>query len=313
MLGLALALASCVEVAEEYRCGPEHDCLLDGMIGRCESTGHCSFFDASCGTTGSRYHASAGQQAGICVMAPAPVIEATFDLKESADRDRTSCGPEGARDLSVELVVMNPQTITIDTWGPEPHAPVVLSLRDGACPAGLAEVAGCRQPTCTDRGYNALAVTLPPGAYCLVIEEAEPASETGKFALRILQGGRDAVVIDRPMQSMPQSTCGAPPDLDQPSCASQAGDSAGAAVLLACPGTRVRATVTPDPADAIDLAVSLRDAGPRGAELVCRNAAVGAGAEMIDHVVQGPTWLIVDRVGGPAACGRFSISHTFGP
>jgi len=313
MLALALALASCVQVADEYRCGPGHDCVLDGVAGRCESTGHCSLPDPSCGTPGSRYHTSAGQQAGICVLAPAPVIETTIDLKESSDLERSSCAPEGARDASIELAVMSSQTFTIETVGPEPRAAVVFSLRDGACPAGLAEISGCRQPMCPDAGYNALAVTLPPGEYCLVVEEAEPAAETGKVTLRIVEGGREAVVIDRPMQAPPQSTCGAPPDLETSACAAPSTNSAGAAVFVACPGTRVRATVTPDVGDNLDLALSLRETGPHGTELVCRNSATGAGPEMIDEVLMGPTWLVVDRVNGPVPCGGFSISHVFGP
>jgi hypothetical protein len=312
-LALALAFTSCVTVADEYRCDPAHDCVLDGVVGRCESTGHCSVPDASCGTFGYRYHASAGEQAGVCVLAPAPVIESDIDLKESSDHVRSSCAPDGARDVSIELFVTNMQTITIDTVGVQPRAAVVLSLRDGACPAGLAEVAGCRAPTCADTTYNVLAVTLPPGAYCLVVEEADPAAETGKVALRILEGGREAAVIDRPMQSGPQTTCGAPPDPDGASCGPPSTDSAGAAVFVACPGTHVRATVTPDVADNLDIALSLRDGGPRGNELVCTNAATGAGAEMIDTVLQGPTWMVVDRVAGPMPCGGYSISHTFGP
>ena len=309
---LALALASCVQVADEYRCGPERDCVLDGVAGRCESTGHCSLPDPTCGASGNRYHASAGQQAGLCVLGPAPVIEMAFDLKESSDRSRTGCGPEGARDLSIELFTMTSQTITIDTVGPEPRAAVVFSLRDGACPAGLAEIAGCRESMCADKTYNALAVTLPPGAYCLIVEEAEPAAETGKVGLRILEGGREAVVIDRPFQSAPQTTCGAPPDPAPAPCVPPSSDSAGAAVFVACPGTRVRATVTPDTAN-LDIALSVRDGGPLGTKLVCENAAPGGGAEVIDRILMGPTWVVVDRVGGSAVCGGFSISHTFGP
>ncbi|MBS1124221.1 MAG: hypothetical protein H6Q90_6449, partial [Deltaproteobacteria bacterium] len=104
----------------------------------------------------------------------------------------------------------------------------------------------------------------------------------------------------------------APPDPAPAPCVPPSGDSAGAAVFVACPGTRVRATVTPDTAN-LDIALSLRDGGPLGTKLVCENAAAGGGAEMIDRILTGPTWLVVDRVGGPAVCGGFSISHTFGP
>ena len=315
-LALALAVASCVQIADEYRCEPGRDCNLDGEAGRCESTGHCSVPDTSCGPAGSRYHASAGQQAGICVLPPGPMLEtAVFDLKASSDTVHSSCASDGARDLSIELTLMAQQTITIDTVGPEPRAGVVLSLRDGACPAGLAEITGCRRSMCADASYNVLAANLPPGPYCLVVEEADPAAENGTFALRILEGGREAMVIDRPMQSPPQSTCPpAPSDPRPPSCAPTSNDfGTGAVVFTTCPGTRVRATVTPNVTDGIDVALSLRNGGPIGDELVpCTNVATGTGAEMIDTVLMGPAWLIVDRVTGPS-CSQFSISHILGP
>jgi len=60
------AVGACTEVVSEFSCDADKACVLDGVAGFCEPSGHCSFDDEDCGT-GRRYGSDAGEDAGACV------------------------------------------------------------------------------------------------------------------------------------------------------------------------------------------------------------------------------------------------------
>ncbi len=61
---------ACSTPLVEYRCTTDVQCTSEQMVGRCESSGHCSFIDPRCPGTGFRYGDSAGSESGMCVAAP---------------------------------------------------------------------------------------------------------------------------------------------------------------------------------------------------------------------------------------------------
>jgi hypothetical protein len=68
-LGLALAVAASFGCYEEraYLCETDGQCNLDGVRGRCQLTGYCSYPDLECGSE-YRYESHAGEGlAGQCV------------------------------------------------------------------------------------------------------------------------------------------------------------------------------------------------------------------------------------------------------
>jgi hypothetical protein len=311
--------AACVEVSPEHRCASTSDCTLDDAQGRCEPTGNCSFPDATCGANGYRYHDRAGVRADICVV---PAVDPTgllpFDLRAASDRTRTSCAPIGAREVMIELDSPAPQLLFVDTPTDNGARPVI-AIREGACPGG-AEV-GCALDPCGPISYGHLLVGIGPGKYCAIVEQAEPASDVGAIALRVLPAGRGARVLVDDMATVPPgmpdtSTCDQPPS-PPPSCGSVPAPAA-MFVRPRCPGP-AQLSFSVDPVDAgpLDAIVAVHASIPTGVEVnaSCKNTASGQLPETVPPVsIPGPDlyWIAVMST-DPNQCGPFSLSYSITP
>jgi Concanavalin A-like lectin/glucanases superfamily len=76
------ALASACNYGGAFMCGSDESCSANGVSGRCEPSGFCSFVDATC-QSGRRYGDSSGSLSGTCVGATgddAGVDSATVDM-----------------------------------------------------------------------------------------------------------------------------------------------------------------------------------------------------------------------------------------
>jgi len=62
------ALASACNYGGAFMCGSDESCSTNGISGRCESNGFCSFVDTSC-QSGRRYGDNSGSVSGTCVGA----------------------------------------------------------------------------------------------------------------------------------------------------------------------------------------------------------------------------------------------------
>jgi hypothetical protein len=307
-----LALAGCVDVASEYVCGGDSDCVLDGAQGRCEPEHHCSMPDTSCGDGGFRYHASAGVQAGICVLSTVVGNLPAFDLKQARDTVHGTCAPAGARDVSFEVTVPEREAFLIDTAAQATNASVRFSVYGGPCPVRPdAMNVTCSQHDCGSPvpPYDRLATRLE-GTACIVVEEDDPSAPTGSVALRVAPGSRDSDVL---MPTQTGTTCGSASD---PGAGCVAGSPAPVSVFLVpiCPGQRhVTATVTPSAP--LDPAVALRADGPAGGQLACGNSGIGSAAETAaaDISETGPVWLVVGQQASGPSCGPFSITSSLTP
>jgi len=305
LVGIVMA-AGCVTVAPDHRCSGDEQCVLDGVQGRCEDSGACSFPDEDgCGSGGFRYHEHAGEHAGICVVTANAGIEVpAIDVGAVGEVEaRATCAPEGAREAYVELVSPGPQTIYVDTGTSATTTGAALALFEGSCPPVGNQMA-CETAPCGPVPFGRAVIDVLPGSYCLGV-----AAVSGVVGLRVLPAGRFAVQVP-PNSPMAQTTCNQG-DAAVASCAMQPGPETP--VLIAtCPGTTtVNVTIDPDDGEGLDAVLSLRQLNPAAADVECVNASTGTGPEAIGMALQGPLpyYAVVDRAGG-ASCGHFAIAIT---
>jgi hypothetical protein len=304
------ATSACVDIATEFHCSSNADCTVGGATGRCEPTHHCSFQDPSCGAMGFRYHASAGAEASVCIVAPDDMVPA-FQLGSAAAPTHGSCAPPGARAAMFELALPTPDTILVDTAAPGSSLGVAFSVHAGPCP-GMQELA-CALHDCMMGGfptpnYDRIAVALPQGAFCLVVEAADPAVMSGMVALHLQSSGRPAQLAVGP-NAINGTTCSGPPDIAPTGCGSAPPAPTDLVMVPVCPGPQhlhAMATATGSSA----LAWSLR---AQTNQLSCTPVPMGT-PTAIDASVMGPApmFFVVDEQSQPG-CGTYSLTTTLTP
>jgi hypothetical protein len=72
VIAMLTLLESCLRVRSSFQCTSSRACVNGAVIGRCESTGYCSFPDGGC-ADGWRYGSGAGSVSGQCVVTVALV------------------------------------------------------------------------------------------------------------------------------------------------------------------------------------------------------------------------------------------------
>jgi hypothetical protein len=317
---LLLLLGACVEISPEHTCRTSADCVLDGVEGRCEPSRSCSFPDAGCGPGGHRYHDRAGARSGVCVVSLGGALALPpIDLKQAGDATRSTCAPAGARDVYVELSSPGAQILFVDTPTDSNGARTRLALRGGSCPGASGPELGCTPADeCGPIPYNRLLVGIGPGTSCLVIEEADPAANTGIVQLRLLPAGRAGRALLEPSLSLPPGladtiTCDQPPGPGA-TCGASPGAPTAAFALPICPGA-AQLSVAADPADApagmLDAVLSIRRSTPGGPEVACRNGSADQSQEMVSMSIGGPElyWILIAGAGA-SPCGPFAFSHS---
>ena len=307
---LLLVLPACIDIASEHHCATDEDC---GTNGRCEPSKNCSLRDATCGPDGFRYGERAGDRAGICVVAtqlPTDQVMAV-DLDAAGDHVTAGCGPAGASDAMFEIRSSDAQVIVFDTAGQGATAPALLSLHQGSCPPQGAPVGGlCATPSCTNApAYSRLAVPVPAGSHCLVVEEAVPSDKTS-VALRVLPAHRGFTEIQPGVRAGPFNSCTGQPNVTNLPCGMPNVPEA-AFVIGTCPALPMQLSVMVEAA--FPAIASIHDGVPQGQPLACANTP-GPGPEALAQPVggPGPYWILVEGV-DPAPCGDFMITVGLAP
>jgi hypothetical protein len=297
---LVVALASCIDVAPEFTCATDAEC---GGAGRCEASGNCSFPDATCGSAGNRYDASAGARAGVCVLAD-QVSQIAVDFAQVSGPALNACGVSGSRDISFELTIAAAQTIVVDS----PGVTTTVAIYTGTCPPSASSDAMCSDSPCNGDTYGRTAQILGAGTYCIVAEQTGTATSG---MVRVFPINGPAILPTGSNAS--ERTCSHPVNTAGPSCFTPVGPSIPMLVWK-CPGSQLQLDATVMPEADLDMGMSLRDATD-DSEVAggCVHSGGNGSNETIDTTIAspGPYWLMLDGAGGGATqCGNFTIDYT---
>ncbi|HEY1557214.1 MAG TPA: hypothetical protein VGF94_20400 [Kofleriaceae bacterium] len=303
---LLIALAGCIDVAPAFTCKLDSQC---GSGGVCEASGNCAVSDATCGTGGYRYDASAGSRAGICVLAD-QVQQVQLTFAGATNRSDSSCA-KGSRDVSFEITLPSAQTLAVDT----PDAATGLAIYPGACPGTSGTDTYCAAGVCPGAAYNHGATQLDAGTYCIVVEQTEA---TMTATLRVFTVAAPAILPTRASPVTGISTCGRTNDAPAASCISGAIASSLPFLVLRCPSSNqlvLQAAATPESTFHADLALSLFDpiANAQVAGACDDNTGVDGTETLPSTRVSspGPYWLYIDnKASAPGQCGKIDLTYS---
>jgi len=106
LLAMIALAAGCLRGADGYHCATASDCELDGVAGRCEAVGYCSFPDATC-PGGSRFGGFSGPDSNQCTT----VMDAGVDANDTPPQFVNFAKMDNASDGTSEQTVTIPVVI----------------------------------------------------------------------------------------------------------------------------------------------------------------------------------------------------------
>ncbi|MCX4239886.1 hypothetical protein [Paraliomyxa miuraensis] len=128
------AWSSACTVAEQFSCEADDQCKSNGIAGRCEAGGVCSFPDEGC-PSGQRYGEHSGALAGECVdldtgtspasdggttASPTPETEGVDGSGTSTSTSTTTTGPSSSSTVDPSSTSTTSSDSGSSTTGPEP-------------------------------------------------------------------------------------------------------------------------------------------------------------------------------------------------
>jgi len=236
------------------------------------------------------------------------------------------CGGDGGREVFYEITLAAPQAYYLDTFG----AGFDTSVRvfGGTACAAVGSTQGpqaCNDDAC-GTGESQLAVALPAGTSCLVVDKNEKGGQQptrGTFQLHVAPGGRTGTQLSPGISTQTGDTCGAtnvwePTD---PAACNQGHAKDLAYFFTVCPGQTAHldaSTCSNVAATHFDTELYVRPVGK--ADLVCvddtntctarpdRSDGHPDGSILTNVPAKGPGlfWLVVDGY-DTSACGGFQL------
>ena len=234
------------------------------------------------------------------------------------------CNGDGGRDVFYKVILTAPQVYYFDTFGSD--FDTSLRVFPGVACTALTQAV---TPQCSDdecgTDNSQLAVTLPQGESCVVIDQNSEAT-LGALTLHVTRGGRTGTPLQGGMRTLTGDTCTATnvSNPSDPAACSDSGNNAKdvAWYFTACPGVnrQLDASTCVDVTMVhFDTVMYVHKAGVQ-ADLVCRDDTSGCavrpdrtdmkadGTVLTDVNVTGPGlfWLILDAY-ETAACGGYRL------
>ena len=224
------------------------------------------------------------------------------------------CGGDGGRDLFFRVVLTAPQVYYFDTFGSS-YDTVVRVYRKSCAAVGTgAGAAACVDDACGG-GQSQVAVSLPAGESCIVVDQRDAAQPTGDLALRVVRGGRDGLPLERGARTASGDTCSATnasEPLDQNCDGPGGGGKDHAYFFTTCPNETLRLDADTCPEPSWDPVLYVKRVN--GDQLACNDDSCGWGARLTNATISNSTlyFLFVDGFDS-SFCGPYQLDTNLRP
>lgn len=225
-----------------------------------------------------------------------------------------TCGGDGGRDLFYQVDLAAPQVYYFETFGSSFDTVIRVYAKPCAMVGTGAGAAACVDDACGgNKGH--VAVSLPSGRSCIVIDQKAEAELTGDVTLRVTKGGRNGAPLAGGLQTTTSDTCTAT-NTSEPVDMNCDGPGAGgkdhAYFFTTCPGQTLKLDADICPAPAWDPVLYVKRVD--GEQLGCNDDTCGFGPTITNVTISGASlyFLFVDGFDA-TFCGTYSLDTNLRP
>lgn len=219
------------------------------------------------------------------------------------------CGGDGGRDLFYKVVLQAPQVYYLDTFGSSFDSVVRVFAKPCAMVGDGADARACVDDAC-GLAQSQVAVSLPAGESCIVVDQRTGDEANGTLALRVTKGGRDGEALPRGVSTHTGDTCDAK-NVEDPvdqNCDGPGQDGKDVAYFFAaCPGEVLHLDAdTCNGTTDFDSVLYVRRVA--GMQIGCDDDTCGNRARLENVTISNSLlyWLIVDGF-DPGSCGPYQL------
>ncbi len=231
-------------------------------------------------------------------------------LLATDDVAANGCGGDGGRDLFFRVALTAPQVYSFETFGSSYDTVVRVYAKSCAAVGTGEDAAACGAGSCGG-GQSQVAVSLPAGESCIVVDQLDGAQASGTLALRVVRGGRDARPLARGLQTTTGDTCTGTNTSD-PGCA-DSGAKDHTFFFTTCPGETLKldADTCPEPGG-WDPVLYVRRV--TGSTIACDDDTCDLGARLTDVTIANSTlyFLFLDGF-ETGECGAYQLDTNLRP
>jgi len=232
----------------------------------------------------------------------------TFTVNLAAAHDDNSphgCGGAGGRDVFYKVNLTAPQVFYVDTFGS--NFDTVVRVFAGACTAigATQTTTGCGDDSCGGK-QSQLALSLPTGASCIVVDQKSSAETAGSVTLKITPEGRNGIALASGVQTNTGNTCNATNVMEPSAACADTGAPDIAYFFTECPGAAQKLDADTCVDGTYDSALYVR----RGAtELACNDDFCDVQSQITNVAISGANffWVVVDGYSS-GDCGAYTLT-----
>lgn len=224
------------------------------------------------------------------------------------------CSGNGGRDLFFRVAPTAPEVYYFDTFGSS-YDTVIRIYRRSCAEVGTGPGAtACADDACGG-GQSQVALSLPAGESCIVVDQRDAAEPTGDLTLHVVRGGRDGLPLDRGAHTYAGDTCtatNASEPLNQNCDGPGAGGKDHALFFTTCPGETLRLDANTCPAPSWDTVLYVKRVN--GDQIGCNDDTCGWGSQLTSVTISNSSlyFLFLDGF-DPSQCGPYQLDTNLRP